>query len=46
MVRSQAAVLSYVDAYWLLEIAGAIMFVASFLLKPNDPHKSGNVPMH
>ncbi len=45
-VQSQAAVLSYVDAYWLLAVTGAIMFVAPFLLKPNDPRKSGKVAMH
>ena len=46
MVQAQAAALSYVDSYWLLAVAGAIMFVGSFLLKPNDPGKGGNVSMH
>lgn len=46
MVQGQAAALSYVDAYWLLAVAGAIMFAGSFLLKRNDPGKSGNVAMH
>ena len=34
------------SAYWLLAVTGAIMFVAPFLLKPNDPRKSGKVAMH
>lgn len=46
MVLGQAAALSYVDAYWLLAASGAVMFLASFLLKPNDPHKAGTVSMH
>jgi DHA2 family multidrug resistance protein len=46
MVQAQAAALSYVDAYWLLAVAAAIMFLGSFLLKPNDPGKGGNVSMH
>ena len=46
MVQAQAAALSYVDAYWLLAVAGTIMFLGSFLLKPNDPRKGGNVAMH
>src|ERR1700721_2176302 len=32
LLQSQAAVLSYVDAYWLLSMCSAIMFVSSFLL--------------
>jgi hypothetical protein len=43
LVQSQAAVLSYVEVYWLLAMASAVMFVASFLLKKNQPGKSGNV---
>ena len=46
MVQAQAAALSYVDAYWLLAVAGAIMFLGSFLLKPNDPGKGVNVSIH
>jgi DHA2 family multidrug resistance protein len=46
MVQSQAAALAYLDAYWLLAVTGAIMFVASFLLKPNNPYKSANVAIH
>jgi DHA2 family multidrug resistance protein len=46
LVQSQAAVLSYVEVYWLLAMGSAIMFVGSFLLKRNEPGKSGNVSAH
>jgi MFS transporter, DHA2 family, multidrug resistance protein len=46
LVQSQAAVLSYVDIYWLLAMGSAIMFVASFLLKRNDPGKGAKVSVH
>jgi len=46
LVQSQAAVLSYVDVYWLLAMASAIMFVASFLLKRNEPGKGAKVSVH
>jgi DHA2 family multidrug resistance protein len=46
LVQSQAAILSYVDMYWLLAMGSAIMFVASFLLKRNEPGKSGRVSVH
>jgi DHA2 family multidrug resistance protein len=46
LVQSQAAVLSYVDAYWLLSVISAIMFLSSFFLKRNEPGKSGNVSAH
>jgi hypothetical protein len=46
LVQSQAAVLSYVEVYWLLSVASAIMFVASFLLKRNEPGKSAKVSVH
>jgi hypothetical protein len=46
LVQSQAAVLSYVDVYWLLAVASAIMFVASFLLKRNEPGKGAKVSVH
>jgi hypothetical protein len=35
-----------VDAYWLLSVCSAIMFVSSFLLKKNEPGKGGNVSVH
>jgi DHA2 family multidrug resistance protein len=46
LVQSQAAVLSYVDMYWLLAMGSAIMFVGSFLLKRNEPGKGGRVSVH
>jgi DHA2 family multidrug resistance protein len=46
LVQSQAAVLSYVDMYWLLAMASGIMFVASFLLKRNEPGKGAKVSVH
>jgi hypothetical protein len=46
LVQSQAAVLSYVDMYWLLTMASVIMFVASFLLKRNEPGKGAKVSVH
>jgi|HubBroStandDraft_6_1064221.scaffolds.fasta_scaffold16677_2 DHA2 family multidrug resistance protein len=46
LVQSQAAVLSYVDAYWLLSMCSAFMFVSSFLLKKNEPGKGGKVSVH
>ena len=46
LVQSQAAVLSYVDIYWLLAMGSVIMFVGSFLLKRNEPSKGGRVSVH
>jgi DHA2 family multidrug resistance protein len=46
MVQAQAGVLSYIDVYWLLAMASLIMFVASFLLKRNEPGKSEKVSVH
>jgi len=46
MVLAQTAALSYVDAYWLLAVAAATMFIAAFLLRANRPGAGGNVAMH
>jgi DHA2 family multidrug resistance protein len=46
LLQSQAAVLSYVDAYWLLSMCSALMFFSSFLLKKNEPGKGGKVSVH
>ena len=46
LVQAQAAVVSYVEIYWLISMASAIMFVCSFLLKRNEPGKAGNVSVH
>ena len=39
-MQSQASTLSYIDTFWLLGIATGIMFLLSFLLRKNDPHKA------
>jgi DHA2 family multidrug resistance protein len=46
LLQSQAAVLSYVDAYWLLSMCSTLMFLSSFLLKKNEPGKGGKVSLH
>jgi len=46
MVQAQAAVLSYVEVYWLLAVSSAFMFAVSFFLKRNELGKSGNVSVH
>src|ERR1700739_524348 len=46
MVQAQAAVLSYVEVYWLLSVGSAFMFVCSFFLKGNELGKGGNVSVH
>jgi DHA2 family multidrug resistance protein len=40
-MRDQASTLSYIDTFWMLGIATAIMFALSFLLKKNNPRKVG-----
>jgi hypothetical protein len=45
-VQAQAAVISYVDAYWVLSVISLIMFLSSFFLKRNEPGESGNVSVH
>jgi len=46
LLQGQAAVLSYIDAYWLLAAISAIMFLCSFFLERNDPGKSGRISVH
>src|ERR1700724_121366 len=46
LIQAQAAVVSYVEVYWLISMASAIMFVCSFLLKRNEPGRGGNVSVH
>jgi DHA2 family multidrug resistance protein len=41
----QATALAYIDAFWLLCIGAAIMFVLSFALKKNQPGGGGQVAM-
>ncbi len=45
-IQAQASTLSYIDAYWILAIAAAIMFFMSYILKRNDPKSGGNVSAH
>jgi len=46
LLQAQAASVSYIEAYWLLAAAAAIMFFVSFLLKPNDLHQQRSVSVH
>ena len=36
-MQNQALTLSYIDAFWILGVAAAIMFFLSFLLRKNNP---------
>jgi len=45
-VRAQAATLSYIDLYFMMGIAAAVMFVLSFLLKKNKPGQGGSASAH
>src|ERR1700732_2872842 len=46
LLQGQAAVVYYVEMYWLISMTSAIMFVCSFLLKRNEPGKAGKVSVH
>src|SRR5262249_39076629 len=39
--QNQAAVLSYIDTFWILAVMAALMFVLSCVLKKNVPGKAG-----
>ena len=39
--QNQAAVLAYIDTFWILGVVAAIMFALSFVLKKNQPGKGG-----
>jgi DHA2 family multidrug resistance protein len=43
-LQAQASALAYIDTYWVLGIAAAIMFALSFVLKKNDP-RGGRGPV-
>jgi MFS transporter, DHA2 family, multidrug resistance protein len=45
-VQNQASAMSYLDAYWVLGIATAIMFVLSFCLKKNNPRSAQKTVAH
>jgi MFS transporter, DHA2 family, multidrug resistance protein len=36
-LQEQAATLAYIDTFWVLGVAAAVMFVLSFTLKKNEP---------
>ena len=40
-MQSQAVTLSYIDAFWILGVAAAIMFFLSFILRKNNPRGQG-----
>lgn len=40
-MQNQASALAYIDTFWLLGIAAAVMFFLSFLLKKNNPRGAG-----
>lgn len=42
-MQQQAQTLAYVDTFWVLAAIAAVMFVASFALKKNDPHAGGEI---
>jgi DHA2 family multidrug resistance protein len=46
VMQSQAAALSYIDAYWILGVGTGAMFFLSFLLRRNDPGKGERVSAH
>jgi MFS transporter, DHA2 family, multidrug resistance protein len=43
MMQNQAQLLSYIDAFKVLTIGAAIMFLLSFLMHKNDPRAGGEV---
>ncbi len=42
-IQGQASTLAYIDTYWVLGVAAAIMFFLSFVLKKNVPGAGGDV---
>ena len=43
-IRAQAAAIAYIDVFWVLVIAAAVMFALSFVLKKNNP-RAGRGPI-
>jgi len=39
-VQGEAATLAYIDTFWFLGVAAAIMFILTFFLKKNEPGKA------
>jgi DHA2 family multidrug resistance protein len=46
MIQAQAAVLSYIDIYWVIALGTALMFFLSFFLKRNNPGTGGDIVVH
>lgn len=46
MIQAQAAVLSYIDIYWIIALGTALMFFLSFFLKRNTPGAGGDIVVH
>jgi DHA2 family multidrug resistance protein len=46
MIQAQAAVLSYIDIYWIIGLGTALMFFLSFFLKRNTPGAGGDIVVH
>jgi hypothetical protein len=46
LVLDQAQTLAYVDTYWVLALAAAVMFGLAFVLRKNDPRAGERVTAH
>jgi DHA2 family multidrug resistance protein len=46
LIQAQAAVLSYIDIYWIIALGTALMFFLSFFLKRNTPGAGGDIVVH
>jgi multidrug efflux pump subunit AcrA (membrane-fusion protein) len=46
VVRDQAQTLAFIDMYWLLAAAAAVMVAVAFTLRKNDPRLGGQVIAH
>lgn len=46
MIQAQAAVLSYIDIYWIIALGTALIFFLSFFLKRNTPGAGGDIVVH
>jgi len=45
-LQSQAASLAYLDTYFVLAVAAALMFLLSFTLRRNNPRAASKVVAH
>jgi hypothetical protein len=46
VVRDRAQTLAFIDMYWLLAVAAAVMVAVAFTLRRNDPRLGGQVIAH